>query len=427
MSEGLNARLCALNALQSVFEGGKALDMSLDKQAEKLKLSRQDKSFAHALCGFVLRYKPALQSRINAAADRARDITPSSLNTLLLIGAAQIYLMAVPDHAAVNTSVDLTYKIKCSKQKGLVNAVLRRLIREGERDLEPSLPDWLVQTWINDYGRDTARAIEIASLMEARVAVTFRHCEEAIADEAIHKISQSHGLLPPNQVGGRNDEKRDIEDIAGYKDGSWWIQDFASHYPVSLLPDLTGKTVLDLCAAPGGKTMQLAAKNANVVAVDISEKRLKRLQENLERTKMTEKVEVVCADLMKWAPDQKADYILLDAPCSATGTIRRHPDLPYIRTKKDIAALVKLQSQLLDRVKDWLTPDGVMVYCTCSLQMDEGERQIATFLHNNPDFERDDRFRADDKFINDNGDIRLLPSYGDMDGFFVSYLKWSKP
>lgn len=415
MPEGLKSRLCALNALQAVFDGGKPLDMSLEKQAEKLTLSKEDRAFAHALCGFVLRYRPALQQAVNEAANRQADITPSALNTLLLIGAAQIYLMQVPDHAAVSTCVDLADTIKCSKQRGLVNAVLRRLIREGKQELKPSLPEWLVKTWEADYGVDTAKAIAQASLREAATTVTFRHCEEAVTDEAIQRISPSHGLLRF----ARNDDKRDIESIKGYKEGLWWIQDFASHYPVSLLPDLSGKTVFDLCAAPGGKTMQLASKGASVTAVDISETRLRRLHDNLERTQLADKVDVVCADLMQWQPDQKADYIILDAPCSATGTIRRHPDLPYIRTHKDMAALVKLQARLLERVKDWLKPAGVLVYCTCSLQHDEGERQIDAFLQRNVNFSR---IAMPSDYQNGSGGIRLLPTYGDMDGFFVSYL-----
>lgn len=391
MSTGLNSRLCALNSLMAVFDGGNALDAALDKNAAKLNLSAQDKSFAHALCGFVLRYKPALQKRVNEAANRKADVTPSALNILLLMGAAQIYLMQVADHAAVNTSVDLTYKIKCSKQKGLVNAVLRRLLREGSKDLQPSLPRWLVQTWEKEYGSDLSKAIEVASLREAAIGVSDKNGEW-----------QSVVTLPELT-------------------SDQWVQDFSSHYPVSLLPDLTGKTVFDLCAAPGGKTMQLAAKGAKVIAVDISDKRLNRLRDNLERTELTENVEIVCADLLKWQPTEKADYIVLDAPCSATGTIRRHPDLPYIRTQKDIAALVKLQAQLLDRVKDWLNPKGVIVYCTCSVQKDEGERRIEAFLKRHSDFTRDSL--GDEKYKTEKGDSRLLPSYGDMDGFFVSYLK----
>ncbi len=392
MSEGLYSRLCALNCLNAVFDRGESLDSSLEKFAKKLQLSPQDKSFTHALCGFVLRYKYDLQQAINTAANRKKDVSPSSLNVILLIGAAQIYLMEVPDHAAVDTCVEMAKKIKLSKQSGLVNAVLRRLIREDNPELMPSIPDWLIKTWIKDYDVDIAQGIEQTSL---------EHAPTGIVNKA-GKWSLLEGEF----------ELNDNE----------WVQDYASYLPVSLLDDLTGKNVLDLCAAPGGKTMQLASKGANVTSIDISEKRLKRLNENIQRTGLNKNVEIVCTDILKWKPAQTYDVILLDAPCSATGTIRRHPDLPYIRTQKDIQSLTQLQANLLDKVKDWLSDNGTFVYCTCSLQKVEGEKQIDKFLQNNDGFKRAE-IKDHDEWKTAEGDIRLLPTYGEMDGFFISILK----
>jgi 16S rRNA (cytosine967-C5)-methyltransferase len=392
MSEGLYSRLCALNCLNAVFDRGEPLDSSLEKFAKKLQLSPQDKSFTHALCGFVLRYKHDLQQAVNNAANRKKDVSPATLNVVLLIGAAQIYLMEVPDHAAVDTCVEITKKIKLSKQSGLVNAVLRRLIREDKHDLIPSIPDWLVGTWVKDYGVDVAQNIEQTSLEHAPIGI-------------VNKAGEWHVL------GGEfalNDDE--------------WVQDYASYLPVSLLDDLNGKHVLDLCAAPGGKTMQLASKGAHVTSVDISEKRLSRLTQNIERTNLHENVDVVCADILKWKPSQKYDVILIDAPCSATGTIRRHPDLPYIRTQRDIQSLTQLQANLLDKVKNWLADDGVILYCTCSLQKVEGERQIDKFLQNNDGFKRAE-IKSHAEWQTLDGDIRLLPTYGEMDGFFISILK----
>jgi 16S rRNA (cytosine967-C5)-methyltransferase len=397
MSEGLNSRQCALNALIAVFDQQKPLDQSLDKFAKKYNLSPQDKSFSHALCAFVLRYKPLLQKLINTAANRNKDIAPSNLNILVLMGAAQIYLMdSVPDHAAVDTSVQLSKMIRCPKQSGMVNAVLRRLIREGKpNDLKPSLPNWLVNTWAQDYGVDTASQIEQASLSEAKIGVINKTGEWRIMDGDFN-------------LG--DDE---------------WVQDYASHIPVSLLDDLKGKHVLDLCAAPGGKTMQLASKHAKVTSIDISEKRLSRLKENLKRTNLEAQVEVICADILKWNPQQKYDVVLLDAPCSATGTIRRHPDLPYIRKASDIQSLINLQTNFLDRVKTWIKGDGLLIYCTCSLQKDESERQIEKFLDNNRNFIRHS-MKQHQNYQTPDGDMRLLPIYGDMDGFFISCLS-NKP
>jgi len=393
MSEGLNSRHCALNALIAVFDQQKPLDQSLDKFAAKYKLSAQDKAFAHALCAFVLRYKPALQKLINKGANRNKDIAPSNLNILILVGAAQIYFMdSVPDHAAVDTCVELSKIIRCQKQSGMVNAILRRLIREEKpADLKPSLPDWLIDTWVKDHGVDVAKEMELASLKEAPIGISNKDGEWSVHSGDFHLS---------------DDE---------------WVQDYASYLPVSLLDGLKGKHVLDLCAAPGGKTMQLASKHAKVTSIDISEKRLKRLHDNLKRTDLQNQVEVICADILKWKPKEQYDVVLLDAPCSATGTIRRHPDLPYIRTHKDIQSLVKLQADLLDRIKNWVKPNGQIIYCTCSLQKDEGENQIEKFLESNKNFRRHE-ITQHKNYQTNNGDIRLMPNYGDMDGFFISIL-----
>lgn len=399
MIEGLNSRLCALNTLNDVFNNNKPLDIALDQQATNLNLSDKDKSFTHAICGFVLRFKQSLQVIINEAAERKKDITPQSLNTLLLIGVAQVHLMGVANHAAVDISVDLADRIDCRKQKGLINAILRRLTREKKLTLSPSVPSWLFKTWKEDYGLKTAININQASMKEAKRSITL-------------KDSGKSQILTNTQA---------IPDIKGYDTGDWWVQDLSSHLPVSLLGDIKDKHVFDLCAAPGGKTMQLAALGAKVVAVDSSSKRLERLQENLERTKLTDNVNIVCEDLLKWNPTDKADIIILDAPCSATGTIRRHPDLPYIRAHKDFKSLQNLQHDLLNRAKKWIKPNGIIVYCVCSLQKNEGEKQIDKFLKSNPQFKRQ-KINQHKNWQTKDGDLRLLPTYGDMDGFFISYL-----
>lgn len=403
MDQGLASRLAALNALSAVFEAGQPLDQALDKFAGKYNLDAQDRAFARSLCGYVLRHKPDLQEKISNQAKRQAEITPRALNTVLLMGLAQMALMNVPDHAAIDTSVRLAEKIKCDRQKGFVNAILRNMQRGGVKEITASLPQWLVKTWGRDYDKATAKIMEQASLREARLSVT-------------DKMTGENRLL---------DYEGAIITAPGYTDGAWWVQDFASHLPVALLGDTArGKQVLDLCAAPGGKTMQLAARGANLTAVDISEKRLSRLKDNLDRTGLADRVKIVCADLLKWQPEAQADIVVLDAPCSATGTIRRHPDLPYLKTTQDIKTLVTLQARLLDRVHHWVRPDGLLVYCTCSLQKDEGERQIASFLKKYPHFVR--ATTGCDAYAvlrNGDGDWRLLPCDGDQDGFFISILK----
>lgn len=398
MAEGLSSRLCALNSLLSVFEGGNPLDIALDKNAAKLSLSQQDKSFTHALCGYALRYKPTLQTIINEAANRHKDVTPQAVNIILLIGVAQFYFMNVPDHAIVDVCVELTKKTKNERQSGLVNAILRRIMREGKTgDIKPSLPSWLVNSWRQDYDNQIAKEIEKASLSQAKTGITNKDGTWRLA--------------------GDHDDLRNMPDDI-------WVQDYASYLPVTLLGDLHDKTVLDLCAAPGGKTMQLASAGATVTSVDISQKRLSRLQDNLKRTKLTDSVEVVCADIFKFKPQQSYDVVLLDAPCSATGTIRRHPDLPYIRTSKDIKDLEGLQRRLLDQIKDWVKPNGLLCYCTCSLQKNEGEDQISQFLKTNENYKRVEITQHKNVQTTE-GDIRILPTHGDMDGFFISILQKS--
>jgi len=420
LDAGLSARLCALTLLDGVLSHAKILEEAFQKQVIKYDLDRQNRAFVMALSRMVLRYKPALQDIINKAGNRKNPFTPDLLNTLLLMGAAQILLMATPDHAAVDTSVNLAKKIKCSKQKNMVNAILRRVSRERDKYgcLHPSLPSWLTATWIKDYGADIAAKIEQASLQEAPLDITVNGHTEIDGDLSLRgghiRLLRYHGA---------------VADLPEYEAGTWWVQDFASSMPVSLLDDLTGKHVLDLCAAPGGKTMQLVARGAKVTSVDIAEKRLRRLEENLQRTCLREHVEIVCADILKYKPDRQFDIVLLDTPCSATGTIRRHPDLSYVRSKRQITDLAILQSRLLVHIADWIKQDGLLVYCTCSLQQDEGEHQIARFLQENRHYTRViyDMYK---EWHSRDGDIRLLPFYhghnGGMDGFFISVLKKNK-
>ena len=400
MNDILNPRLVAFHALNAVFENRKPLDQSLDYFGTKYRLDARDRGFAHSLCGMVLRHKPALQAHINRAANRKRDVSPTQLNTILLMGATQLWLMQVPDHAAIDTSVTMAEQNGLKKQKALVNAVLRTLQSSTKPDIKPSIPKWLYEIWALDYDVKTAKAIANASAQEAALSLT----------------NKSTGDNKPF-IG-----KTSVTDIDGFDNGDWWVQDFASHLPVTLLGNIQDKTVFDLCAAPGGKTMQLAAKGANVTAVDLSERRIERLSENLTRTGLTSRVHTIAANLLKWQPECDADIVILDAPCSATGTIRRHPDLPYNRTLKDLKSLAALQYDLLNRAKKWVRIGGTLVYCTCSLQKSEGEAQINRFLEQNQNFKR--HIIQDYKnWQTSDGDIRLLPSYGNMDGFFIAVLE----
>ena len=361
--------------------------------------------------------------------DQPHPIRPAAAQHLLRLGAAQLMFLQTPAHAAVATAVDLAEARALGRSKGLVNAVLRRLSREmaailGEQDeARLNLPDWLWSRWTEYYGEDTTRAIVHQQLGEPALDVTLRSGAEA--SQWAERLGAQ--LLPTGSLrramGGR------IEELPGFTEGAWWIQDVAAALPVRLFGDIAGKTAFDLCAAPGGKTAQLAATGAAVTAVDRSAPRLALVQSNLNRLALS--AELVNADALAWQPSGLADAVLLDAPCTATGTMRRHPDIALGKAAEDLVKLMRLQEALLDRAALLVRPGGRLVYCTCSLESEEGEGQIARFLAGNPNFARIP-VRAEELGITDDavtpeGDLRTLPchlaEYGGMDGFFAARLE----
>ncbi|MEC9402345.1 MAG: RsmB/NOP family class I SAM-dependent RNA methyltransferase, partial [Pseudomonadota bacterium] len=295
----------------------------------------------------------------------------------LHVAIAQMLFLDIPDRAAVSLAVDHAgLDRRARPYKGLVNGVLRRLGRERDEvtgDLDPAVlntPDWLMESWQAAYGVETAREIARAHESEAALDLSVKADPEEWARKLDGQIVGAGSI--------RLVRKGAVDALEGYGDGQWWVQDAAAALPARLLGDVKDLRVADLCAAPGGKTAQLAAAGASVTAVDISKARLKRLEENMTRLGLS--VETVAADLRAFEPEELFDAILLDAPCSATGTIRRHPDVPWIKKPYDIEKLTEIQSELLDRVMGWVKPGGLVVYCTCSLEAAEGEAQVAGFL-----------------------------------------------
>jgi 16S rRNA (cytosine967-C5)-methyltransferase len=339
--------------------------------------------------------------------------------------------MDVPDHAAVDTSVTLAGQGGLERQKGFVNAVLRRMISEGREWLKKqdevalNFPDWILRAWIGDYELSTALEIATASLAEASLDITVKKNEE----QKLWANTLEASILPTGSLrrtGGGN-----VADLPGLQEGSWWVQDASSALPVRLMGDVSGKRVIDLCAAPGGKTMQLAASGAQVTAVDRSSARVKILAENLARTGLDSHVETIIADGAEWRPKVEADIVLIDAPCTATGTIRRHPDLLHLKSERDLMQLIDVQARLLNNAAGMVGRGGLIFYCTCSLQKDEGERQVDRFVRDFPEFKRAS-FKASEvegleTAITDYGDLRILPYHltpqGGMDGFFVARLE----
>lgn len=348
---------------------------------------------------------------------------------ILHVAIAQVLYLDVPDRAAVSIAVDVAASDRRARPyKGLVNGVLRRLGRERDDLVEgldnPKIaaPDWLFERWASAYGMETARAIAAAHLQEAFVDLTVKSNPEDWAARLSGKVVGAGSV--------RLSPKGPVDQLEGFDGGEWWVQDAAASLPARLLGDVAGKGVADLCAAPGGKSAQLAAAGATVTAVDISKSRLKRVKENFNRLKLS--ADIVAADLKDWEPGKTFDAILLDAPCSATGTIRRHPDVQHLKQPQDIETLAGIQREILARAATWVKPGGLLVFCTCSMEPQEGEDQVAWFLENFPGFAlvpvRPEEVGDNSAFVSSEGYLRTLPfmparadgTETGVDGFFAA-------
>lgn len=418
------ARLCAQAALVDILQRRLPLDSVLPRRLDGL-ADERDRRFAHRLVLTVLRHRGALQAAAGGLLDRPLPAGQLRVRLLLETGLAQLLLLDVPDHAAVDSSVALAGALRLGKYRALVNAVLRRAQRERERLRammdEPlaALPAWLTGRWIDRFGRDAAN--DIASVLR-----TDPPLDIGVARDPEGWAARLDGtVLAGNTV---RCAAGPVAGLDGYDSGGWWVQDAAAALPVRLLPVPDDGIVLDLCAAPGGKTAQLAAAGAQVVAVDRSARRLDRLRDNLRRLRL--EADIVEADAANWRYREPVGAILLDAPCSATGTLRRRPDIAWIKTPADIAALAHVQAALLANAAAQLRPGGVLVYAVCSLEPEEGPVQIARLLAENPALERipveADALGPMAPALTADGDVQTLPSHlaaqGGMDGFFISRL-----
>ncbi len=352
-----------------------------------------------------------------------RKHPPAEVRNLLRLAVVDLLTGGAAAHGVVNTAVEMAKADPQTRpMSGLVNAVLRRAAEmQDEWDALPPqrMAGWLRGRVEGQYGRAMTLAIEAAQEAPAPLDLTPRDGDAA-------KLAEMVGgeALPTGSV--RLQDAKQVSNLPGFTEGAWWVQDAAAALPVKLLNPQKGEAILDLCAAPGGKTMQLAAAGAKVTALDISKNRMERVKENLVRTKLEAKT--VVADALEWVPSSLFDAILLDAPCSATGTIRRHPDLPFAKTGKDIKPLFALQSQMIDRALQLLKPGGRLVFCTCSLLREEGEAQLAEALSRHPNLQLDDHLPegVPEDWRAEGGGIRTRPDYwadkGGMDGFFMACL-----
>lgn len=426
----LQTRHLAVELLSAVVRKGKGLEEEfarlMDEQDKNVPLDGRDRTFVRLLATTALRRLGQIDALLKRFLAKPLPDKAAYVTDVLRIAAAQIVFLDTPPHAAVSTAVSLVKGSLFKGFAGLTNAVLHRVARDGakvvaaQNPAKLNVPDWLFEQWSAEYGKNAAKKIALAGLEEAPLDFTVKD-DAALWAEKLEAVVMPTGTL-------RRAKSASVPTLAGFEDGAWWVQDLSAALPATLFGDLRGKKAADVCAAPGGKTAQMVLGGAAVTAVDISANRVKRLKENLDRLKLP--VKVVVSDARVWAEkEQKASYdaILLDAPCSATGTLRRHPDVVCHRTPADVERLNKTQRELLETMLTLLKPDGVLVYCVCSVLPSEGRALI------------DDAVKAGiaervpltnevpPEMISEAGDLAVLPYFyadcGGCDGFFAARLK----
>ncbi len=434
---GLVARQFAASWLFEIVHAHALLDDVFARAEQDPKwraLEARDRAFARAMLLAALRYKGDLTFVLDHFLQKPLQVK-SQVQEILIIGAAQLLLLNIAPHAVIDMAVRQAKQSDKSRHLAkLVNAVLRRISEQGHDLLakpcqtKRNIPSFLYERWQKHYGTERAQLIAQSVLKPAALDIIAKEASENLVD------CLSAKRLPGDCL--RLAPKGAVSALPGFDEGAWWVQDFAAFLPTQLFGPLDKIRVLDLCAAPGGKTCALIKQGAEVTALDVSKERLVRLQENLQRLSLS--AEVVVGDVLDFKPETKFDCVLLDAPCSSTGTIRRHPDILHRGNEKLITSLAKLQRKMLERSVEFVKPGGQLIYCTCSLEPEEGEKQIERFLKDTPHVERipfqSDEIYDQKQWLTDHGDIRLLPFYSPpscdeltdelagMDGFFIARL-----
>lgn len=432
---GLPARAAAAKILAAVVDKKLPLDGALDHEhgnpAYKA-LEENDRALVRAILNTTLRHLPRIDAAIASLLETPLPEGARALHHVLAVGAAQILYLDVPDHSAVDLAVEQANQDPRNRRFGkLVNAILRRLGREKERILADvasisPMPDWFIARLAKAYGKDAALAISESQLEPAAIDLT-------VKSDAVGWAERLNGVVLPTGGVRLAAFEGSIPSLAGFEDGEWWVQDAAASIPAKLFGDLSGKRTADLCAAPGGKTAQLIVAGGRVTAIDQSENRLKRLRFNLERLGL--EAETIAVDLTKFEPSERFDAILLDAPCSSTGTTRRHPDVLWTKGAEDIVKLAALQERLLRHAVTLLNPGGLLVFSNCSLDPQEGEEVVARVLEDVKGLERvpidTGKWPGMSQAITPLGEFRTLPTMLDMpdgfasglDGFYAAVLR----
>lgn len=430
---GLAARQAAARLLAAVVDAKTPLDGLTDAEhghPQFRALSPRDRALVRAILATALRYRVTIGRLIARRLDRPLPQNARSLEHILHVAAAQMLFLDVPDRAAVDMAVaHAKSDPRTVRFAALVNAVLRALGRVKERALPAELkanddaPDWFSARLRSAYGEERAASILAAHRAEPPFDFT-------VKSDAYGWAQRFGGIVLPTGSVRVARLPGPVQEMPGFAEGEWWVQDAAAALPARLLGDVRGLSVADLCAAPGGKTAQLAASGARVTAIDVSRSRLRRLSANLDRLRLA--AEVVEADLLAYQPRALFDAVLLDAPCSSTGTVRRHPDVPWTKSPDDIAKLAGLQRRLLERAVGMVRPGGLIVFSNCSLDPEEGEALRAAFLSSDPGAVADpilvDELPGIAAFVTPEGTLRTTPAdlvgettaLSGMDGFYAA-------
>ena len=425
-NEGTYTRKKAIEILIEILDNKKPLDnafeISIKKSSHFSKLTSEDKSFCRLLVSTTLRNLTSIDSLLKKFLSKPLDKTPLKVLMILRINIAQSFFLKTPDHAVVNTSVELCGK----KWKGLINGVSREILRNKTKankylDDSNKVPNWLLNRWKKDWKKNYNNIISGHLVLNPPIDIHVKNNTDQWAKKLSgEKIGNNSIRLYRSGL---------ISKLDGYEEGEWWVQDYSSQIPVALLNIKDKDEVLDLCAAPGGKTAQLISLGAKVTSVDDNKKRILRLEQNLKR--LNYNASIKNEDIKNFSSDKSWSKIILDAPCSSTGTLRKNPEIMYQKKEEDIFSLAKLQSDLLDASWRLLKKDGILVYCTCSLEKEEGEYQIENFIKRKKDsiLDKINTQEIDKKLkvSNKNKWLRIFPNSldfeGGNDGFFIARIK----
>lgn len=426
----LNARVVALELLAPVLKKRQTLEDAQRQVPAFAQLKSEDAGFANLLAMTALRRFGQCEALLEALLEFPLAPKMFHVKHALVLGLVQLLWLNTPPHAAVSETVEAVRKLRFEKMTGLVNATLKRVANDidgwrakADGAIMRNAPAWMIQSWVQAYGEEKTKTL----LAQAQVIPPL-DLQFVDADDAKDWAAENDGECLPHgavRVSGAGLVSR----LPGFDAGKWWVQDAAASVPAMLLGDVVGKRVLDVCAAPGGKTAQLIARGAHVTAIDISANRLKRLKDNLARLKMD--AEVLAKDALAYAPEEKFDAVLLDAPCSATGTLRRHPELLWQREESDVQRLADLQARLLHKASDWLNAGSTLIYAVCSLQPEEGKIQVEEFLRTHAQWKRAPLTREEfawmpHEWLTAEGDFQCLPApepfEGGADGFYAARL-----